>query len=62
MRDAKLGTIGGGTSTGHEALRATWTHLISFFDIVVQMPQHALIDITGDRGTGRCAARWLDVR
>jgi ketosteroid isomerase-like protein len=46
-------TIGGGTSTGHEALRATWTHLISFFDIVVQLPQHALLDISGDQGTGR---------
>jgi ketosteroid isomerase-like protein len=46
-------TIGGATSTGHEALRATWTQLIGFFDIVVQLPQHALIDISGDRGTGR---------
>ena len=46
-------TIGGGTSTGHEALRATWTRLIGFFDIVVQLPQHALLDLAGDHGTGR---------
>ena len=45
-------TIGGGTSTGHEALLATWKHLIGFFEIVIQLPQHALLDIEGDRGTG----------
>jgi len=46
-------TIGGRTATGHGHLRAKWTKLMGFFDIVVQLPQHALIDLSGDHGTGR---------
>jgi len=45
-------TIGGGTATGHEALLEKWTQLIGFFEKVVQLPQHALLEISGDRGTG----------
>jgi len=45
-------TIGGNTSTGHAALRATWNTLMALFERVIQLPQHARLDLAGDRGTG----------
>jgi len=45
-------TLGGNTATGHEALLAMWQQLIGFFEKVIQLPQHALLDVSGDGGTG----------
>jgi hypothetical protein len=46
-------TIGGNTSTGHTELLATWNNLMALFEKVVQLPQHARLEISGDRATGR---------
>ena len=46
-------TLGGNTSTGHAKLMATWTGLMALFEKVIQLPQHARLDIAGDRATGR---------
>lgn len=45
-------TLGGNTSTGHSELLATWTNLMALFEKVVQLPQHARIEITDDRAIG----------
>jgi ketosteroid isomerase-like protein len=46
-------TLGGNTSTGHANLLATWKGLMALFDTVVQLPQNGLLEIAGDRATGR---------
>ncbi|UCE87051.1 MAG: nuclear transport factor 2 family protein [Deltaproteobacteria bacterium] len=46
-------TIGGATSEGHAKLLETWQVLMSLFEKVVQLPQHGLLELRGDRATGR---------
>lgn len=48
-------TLGGNTSTGHAELLATWKNLMALFEKVVQLPQHARIEIVGERATGTWA-------
>ena len=50
-------TLGGNTSTGHAELLATWKSLMALFETVVQLPQHGLLELAGDRATGR----WMVV-
>jgi ketosteroid isomerase-like protein len=45
-------TLGGNTSTGHANLLATWKGLMALFETVVQLPQHGLLELSGDRATG----------
>jgi ketosteroid isomerase-like protein len=46
-------TIAGNASKGHENLLTTWRELMGLFERVVQLPQDGLLEIDGDRGTGR---------
>jgi hypothetical protein len=46
-------TIGGTTSVGHQQLLETWNTLMALFETVVQLPQHGLIELEGERATGR---------
>jgi ketosteroid isomerase-like protein len=45
--------MGGGASEGHEKLLETWNTLMALFERVIQLPQHGLVELAGDRATGR---------
>jgi hypothetical protein len=46
-------TIGGTTSEGQEKLLETWNRLMALFEKVVQLPQNGLVELEGERATGR---------
>ncbi len=46
-------TLGGNTAEGHDTLLSTWRTLMAYFERVVQLPQDGLLELAGDRGTGR---------
>jgi len=45
--------LAGNIAEGHENLRTTWLELMGLFERVVQLPQDGILEIDGDRGTGR---------
>jgi ketosteroid isomerase-like protein len=45
--------MGGSASEGHEKLLETWKTLMALFERVIQLPQHGLVELAGDRATGR---------
>jgi ketosteroid isomerase-like protein len=47
--------MGGGASEGHEKLLETWKTLMALFVRVIQLPQHGVVELDGDRATGRWA-------
>ncbi len=46
-------TLAGNASRGHENLLSTWRELMGLFERVIQLPQAGVLEIDGDRGTGR---------
>ncbi len=45
--------LGGQAHEGREKIVATWRTLMGFFEFVVQLPSHGIIEIDGDEATGR---------
>jgi ketosteroid isomerase-like protein len=45
--------MGGSASEGHEKMLETWKTLMAMFERVIQLPQHGLVELAGDRATGR---------
>jgi hypothetical protein len=46
-------TIAGTTSEGHDGLLHTWHGLMGLFERVVQLPQSGIVELAGDRASGR---------
>ena len=45
--------LGGNTTEGAAAMLEAWSGLMALFERVVQLPQDGLLELAGDRATGR---------
>ena len=45
--------LGGSAAEGRDAILSRWLTVMGMIDFVAQLPEYGMLDISGDRGTGR---------
>jgi hypothetical protein len=45
--------LGGSAAEGRDAILSRWLTVMGMLDFVVQVPEFGVVDVSGDRGTGR---------